>query len=497
MKKVTSKKKNHRFYKFLSFVLFFLTVFSISVLIHFNVLPNKYLIVGSVIIGLIIFLLIYKLNTKNNLFTKLMCSLFSIVIVLIEIVLCIYSFNTIEFFNNIFDTGFKNETYGIYVLNDSNIKKVNDIKNIAIYKEDSESYDKALNKLKEKYSNDIKEYSNITNTVNSVINKENDALYINEEYLNIYKGNNKIDNLRLISKYNIIYKSKDELRKVNVTKKPFAIYISGIDTNGKVNKSARSDVNILVFVNPDTGKILLLNTPRDYYVTLNSKNAKDKLTHAGIYGTIESAKTLGLLYDAEINYYARVNFTSFVKIIDTIGGVKVDVEKPDYRYNQEIDCGSYVCEQNSKRKFENNTIYIKPGVNTLNGEQALAYARNRHQYSGGDNDRQIHQGQIIKAVIEKLMTPSILTKYNSILKSLSDGMITNIEQSTITKLVNYQIDKNIKWEIDNYTVKGIDGYDVCYSTGKSKAYVLIPNEESVLIAKEKISSILNGGNNEK
>ena len=113
MKKVTSKKKNHRFYKFLSFVLFFLTVFSISVLIHFNVLPNKYLIVGSVIIGLIIFLLIYKLNTKNNLFTKLMCSLFSIVIVLIEIVLCIYSFNTIEFFNNIFDTGFKNETYGI------------------------------------------------------------------------------------------------------------------------------------------------------------------------------------------------------------------------------------------------------------------------------------------------------------------------------------------------------------------------------------------------
>lgn len=247
----------------------------------------------------------------------------------------------------------------------------------------------------------------------------------------------------------------------------------------------------MAVVNPKKGKILLVATPRDYYVTLASKGAKDKLTHAGIYGINESAKTLGNLYNVDINFYARINFTSFVKLIDTLGGINVDVEKPDYRYNLDIDCGSgYVCEQNSNREFGNNLIKIKYGNQTLNGEQALAYSRNRHQYASGDVARQKHQQQVLEGITDKLMSKTILTKYNSILKSLSNGIKTNIDKDTISKLVTKQLKDNIGWNIESVVATGKDAYNYAYSTGKSKVYVIEPDEESVNSIKDKIKEVI-------
>ena len=247
----------------------------------------------------------------------------------------------------------------------------------------------------------------------------------------------------------------------------------------------------MAVVNPKKGKILLVATPRDYYVTLASKGAKDKLTHAGIYGINESAKTLGNLYNVDINYYARINFTSFVKLIDTLGGINVDVEKPDYRYNLGFDCGSgYVCEQNSNREFGNNLIKIKYGNQTLNGEQALAYSRNRHQYASGDVARQKHQQQVLEGITDKLMSKTILTKYNSILKSLSNGIKTNIDKDTISKLVTKQLKDNIGWNIESVVATGKDAYNYAYSTGKSKVYVIEPDEESVNSIKDKIKEVI-------
>ena len=494
-KRKTRKKTNKQFYKILSFILIICTVFAASVLIYFEVIPINYLIIGGIVLSLIILFLIYKLNVKTNLFTKLVCTLFSIIIIFISIIGSIYAFGTIDFFNNIFDTGYRVESYGVYVLKSSNYTKLKDLneKNIAIKIDDeSDNLNKVLDKLTKKITYNKVEYENINDTIDSVIEEKNDAFIINESLMNIYiEEHLDTPDLKLIDTIDITYKYESDFKSVNVTKNSFVLYISGVDSSGNVNKSARSDVNILAFINPNTGKVLLVNTPRDYYVTLASKNAKDKLTHAGIYGTDESANTLGLLYDTQVNYYARINFTSFIKIIDALGGIEVDVEKPDYRYNGKIDCGqNYLCEQSSTRKWDSSTVYVKAGSSTLNGEQALAYARNRHQYASGDLARGVHQQQIIEAMLEKITSSNILTKYNSILKTLSNGIITNIEQETITKLVKYQLNNNIKWEIENISAKGTSSYEVTYSLGKAKAYVINPDEESINEIKEKIKEIM-------
>ena len=492
MKKVVKKKKSNKIFKTISVILLILSLFSFSVLLYFDILPKTYLIIVGIISTVIILYTIHELNSTNRAFIKFIFLLLSLIFIIIELFLCIYAFGTIDFFNNIYDTGYRAETYKLYVLNE-NIKNIKDLNNKTIgYLKDDENINKALDKLNNKIKYEKKDFDSITSGMNFLKKQDIDGLFINEALMSVYLEEHK-DVLNEISSIEILVKNNSEFKTVNVTKKPFAIYISGIDTTGRVNKSARSDVNILAIINPNTGKILLINTPRDYYVELYSKKANDKLTHAGIYGIEESAKTLGLLYNVDINYYFRINFTSFIKIIDNLGGIVVDVDKPDYRYNENnFDCGiGYICEQNSKREWGDKTIYIKAGKNIkLNGEQALAYSRNRHQFADGDIARGKHQVQIIKSIIEKAVSPSIITKYNTILKDLSKGIITNIDQNTITKLINFQLDHNVKWDIESISAKGENAYDECYSLGKYKAFVLKPNEESLNEIKEKVQEIM-------
>lgn len=484
------KKKKLKIYRVLALILVVLTVFAVGTLTYFNVLPYKYLVPGIVVLAFIIFFIICMLCRKTKNYVKIISVLLTIIIMGVEIAGINYAFGTITFFNKIFDIGVRTETYEVYVLDESKYKTIKDLnnKNISVYSPS----DKAIDKLNKEISFKEKDYDNIDEAVSSVIEKENDAIYVNSGIMEIYKESyDKVNNLRLVGSYDITIKSENKLKTVKVTEKPFAVYLSGIDTSGKVNKSARSDVNLLAVVNPVKGEVLIISIPRDYYVTLSSKKAKDKLTHAGIYGVLESANTVGDLLDLDVNYYARVNFTSFIKIIDSLGGIEVNVDKPDYRYNDSIDCGSNtICEQNSQREFGSKMIYIKPGKQTLSGEKALAYARNRHQFAGGDNARGKHQSQIIEGIINKAVSPAILTKYNKLLSSLQNGVMTNIEQKDITDLVNMQLDKNIKWQIETISLTGTDSYDTTYSTGGLKAYVMKPDEKSIANAKIKISEIM-------
>lgn len=484
------KKKKLKIYRVLALILVIITVFAVGTLTYFNVLPYKYLVPGVVVLAFIIFFIISMLCHKTKNYVKIISVLLTIIIMGVEIAGINYAFGTITFFNKIFDIGVRTETYEVYVLDESKYKTVKDLnnKNISVYSPS----DKAIEKLNKEISFKEKDYDNIDEAVSSVLEKENDAIYVNSGIMEIYKESyDKVKDLRLVGSYDVTIKSENKLKTVKVTEKPFAVYLSGIDTSGKVNKSARSDVNLLAVVNPVKGEVLIISIPRDYYVTLSSKKAKDKLTHAGIYGVLESANTVGDLLDLDVNYYARVNFTSFIKIIDSIGGIEVNVDKPDYRYNDSIDCGSNtICEQNSLREFGSKMIYIKPGKQTLSGEKALAYARNRHQFAGGDNARGKHQSQIIEGIINKAVSPAILTKYNKLLSSLQNGVMTNIEQKDITDLVNMQLDKNIKWQIESISLTGLDSYDTTYSTGGLKAYVMKPDEKSIANAKIKISEIM-------
>lgn len=488
--KVKNKSNNKLFHKILSFILVVVTVFLFSTIIYLNMLPLNYLISIFVGLTLISLFLVYKLNHRSLVITKLFVTFLSILMIIVETFISIYLIFSLDFINNIFDNNKYSEVYGIYVVKDryKKVDALND-KTLGIYSND-EYIDNALESLNNKIKYRTNKYNLIDDAIADVYDDKVSALVINEALIDLYKEEKGFELYRL-SEIKLNVKKDSDYKEVNVKKDSFTVYLSGTDSNGRVANSARSDVNILAVVNPKKGKILLVATPRDYYVTLASKGAKDKLTHAGIYGINESAKTLGNLYNVDINYYARINFTSFVKLIDNLGGINVNVEKPDYRYNLGIDCGSgYVCEQNSNREFGNNLIKIKYGNQTLNGEQALAYSRNRHQYASGDVARQKHQQQVLEGITDKLMSKTILTKYNSILKSLSNGIKTNIDKDTISKLVTKQLKDNIGWNIESVVATGKDAYNYAYSTGKSKVYVIEPDEESVNSIKDKIKEVI-------
>lgn len=253
-------------------------------------------------------------------------------------------------------------------------------------------------------------------------------------------------------------------------KNTFTVYISGIDTFGRVSTRSRSDVNILATVNVKTGEILLVSTPRDYYVPLSISNGvPDKLTHAGIYGIDVSMDTLEMLYDTEIDYYFRVNFDGFKKIIDALGGVTVY----------------------SHYDFYVDYIHYPKGENTLNGELALHFARARKPVPGGDQTRGLHQMEVIKGVIKKMTSPSMLLGFSDVMDGVKDSFETSLPYDDISKLVKNQISNGTKWNVTTYAVSGTGATRKPYSQSQN-AYVMIPDEETVAKAKSLMDDVRKG-----
>jgi len=252
---------------------------------------------------------------------------------------------------------------------------------------------------------------------------------------------------------------------------PFIVYISGIDSYKSLKAKGRSDVNILAVVNPNTRQVLLLSTPRDYYVPLpNSKGKPDKLTHAGIYGIKVSVGALEMLYDIDIDYYFRVNFSGFEKIIDALGGITVE----------------------SPQAFKSAEGYsFKKGENKLNGAKALAFARERKAFTSGDRQRGKNQMAVIKAVMNKAMSPKILTKYTDLMDSVSGCFETSMPYDKIAELVRMQLEEGGSWNIVSYSVDGTGAKKKPYSLS-TKAYVMVPNQETVDKAIKKINQVLDG-----
>lgn len=271
-------------------------------------------------------------------------------------------------------------------------------------------------------------------------------------------------------------KETDETTKLtepaNITNTPFAVYISGSDTRSQKLTTGNSDVNIIVVVNPETKQILLLNTPRDYYIPNPAGNgALDKLTHCGVYGIDCSIEALEDLYDVQVDYYAQINFTGFEKLIDAIGGVTVY----------------------SNVSFSNGGVSIQVGENYLNGSQALAFARERYQLAAGDNDRGKNQMKVIQAAIEKITSgTTIITNYAQILDSLEGMFATNIERSEINELVKMQLSDMASWNISTFAVTGNGDSKITYSIPGLRVYVMHPNDTLVAQASELIDRVIAG-----
>ena len=263
-----------------------------------------------------------------------------------------------------------------------------------------------------------------------------------------------------------------------ITKEPFVVYLSGVDTRGDLTDKARSDVNIIAAVNPVTKQVVLINTPRDYYVDLAGTNSKDKLTHAGLYGVQTSMDTLGNLYGVDVQHYIRINFAGFINIIDALGGVDV---YSDQAFTSVGSPGYY-----------DPTTFVE-GWNHLDGKAALAFARERHAFKTGDVQRGINQMKVIDAMLNKIKSPALLMGFTKILDAVSDSFVTSLSQNQISALVRMQLSDFAEWNIERYTVTGSSGSSTkCYSAKGQKLYVMKPDEASVAKAKEMIAAVMGG-----
>ena len=263
-----------------------------------------------------------------------------------------------------------------------------------------------------------------------------------------------------------------------ITKEPFVVYLSGVDTRGDLTDKARSDVNIIAAVNPVTKQVVLINTPRDYYVDLAGTNSKDKLTHAGLYGVQTSMDTLGNLYGVDVQHYIRINFAGFINIIDALGGVDV---YSDQAFTSVGSPGYY-----------DPTTFVE-GWNHLDGKAALAFARERHAFKTGDVQRGINQMKVIDAMLNKIKSPALLMGFTKILDAVSDSFVTSLSQNQISALVRMQLSDFAEWNIERYTVTGTSGSSTkCYSAKGQKLYVMKPDENSVTKAKEMIAAVMGG-----
>ena len=253
---------------------------------------------------------------------------------------------------------------------------------------------------------------------------------------------------------------------------PFIMYVSGSDTRSATLKTGNSDVNILVVVNPQTKQVLLVNTPRDYYIPNPAGYGElDKLTHCGMYGIKYSVRALEDLYGIQVDYYSQLNFTGFETLVDAVGGVTVE----------------------SPVTFTSGDVTIYKGENDLNGKEALAFARERYQMPGGDSGRGQNQMKVIKAIIAKATNgTTIITNYAQILDSLEGMFVTSMEMSQISALVKMQLSDMAQWNIQTYGVVGANGREITYSIPGYYASVMYKDEGRVAYGTELINMVLSG-----
>ena len=390
------------------------------------------------------------------------------------------------FLDNISDIDTEVSNYSLVVLKDSNYYNINDVKdkNIGILNTDNSYYNEALDNLREDITFKDSKYENEYLLAYGLLEKNVEVILINEAYIAILDDGIKdfSSNVRILENATVEVQIEKEIKDSNTKEEEkvannsgaFNVYISGIDTYGNIASVSRSDVNIIATVNPTTSEILLTNVPRDMYVELYGKGAKDKLTHAGVYGINTSVGTLENFLDIDISYYVRINFSSLIKIVDYIGGIDVY----------------------SEYAFRAGDRYFVSGMNYgLSGKEALYFSRNRYAFKDGDRQRGRNQEQVIAAIINKITSSKDINVYYNLINTLQNSFQTNISRETISEFISMQLKNNYKWDISFSDVNGYDSSNYTYSYPWQKLYVMEVDYDSLESAKSKINSVLN--NNQK
>ena len=478
---MSKKKKDKKLFKVTGIIwiitILILVLFTYTML-SINMIPDKYLLPGFITILAIhlIYLLCIKLKKKT------ITIIFSIIVILLSLLelFIIFKFSdTLSFLRFNFGKSKITYTYNLIAKKDNNN---NDICNITTYYyKDLDDDSKLMNKVNEnKCNKDIKNYDgNVFDLLNSVV-KEDKVVLVSSAFYEVMIDNdeNYESNTKIIATYTIEVEEEEHNVDKDITKDSFLLFINGIDTrSGKLPARSLSDVNILMAVNPTKKEILMVATPRDYYVQIHgTKGLKDKLTHSGTYGGVKSTMaTLEDLYDLKIDHYIRVNFNMVINLVDAIGGITLYNDQ-----NYDITC------------YTNRSCTFKPGNNTVDGKCALAFARERKSYATGDKHRGENQEQVISKVFDKITSSStLINDYSKILKALDGTFETSLEQDDITSLVKMQIDDMSKWTINQYNVSGTGSLEYTYSYPKQKLWVMFEDKKTVETAKEKIKDVLN------
>lgn len=458
-----------------------------------QILPDNILIPIILVLILLTLIFVLLINfSAHGLVSKILCSLMVVVLSAVYGLGNYYLYSTNTTLETVTDQGNKaKNTVSVVVLNSSGLENVNSLEGskLGVLKTiGNEATKKSLTDLK---TNNVtytkKTYDNMLGMLKALYDGEVDAIVLNEAYrsnvCDLEDYTNFNNDTKVIHK--TVYYTKENsssLAVSDITSKPFNILISGNDSFGSLDENSRSDVDMLVTINPVTSTILLTSIPRDSYVKevcndyACNYGVYDKLTHTGIYGVDTTKDTIENLLDIDINYVYRVNFTSMIDIVDALGGVDVTVPE-----------GMAV----SKFYTNSNLEGVHEGENHLDGKRALAYSRERKAYLDGDLQRARNQQQVLQAMFKKATSPEIIKNYTSLLKALIGAFDTNMTTKEITSFIKYQIQAKPSWKFEQFVLKGDNDLRMSAELG-SEVSVVILYDSYINIAHDKIQAVLDG-----
>lgn len=473
------KKKSYNSIGFYFVLLFsLLTLAFIIQIITVNLIPMKFLIPIIIVLLILLFGMYYLQMGKN--INKINKVLGKILIVIFSIVLGFgnwYLYSTGSAFSRM-TSGKDVLVVSVVTMEDSPIKKINDLKGKKlgiVSLGDVGTQDKALKDVKKDLGSEptTVKYNSYKDFGDDLYEGKVDAILLNESSRGMFEDNHANFNqkTRVVKQYTYKSDSKDISKNVDVTKDSFNVYITGMDTFGTISTVSRSDVNMIVSINPKTHQILMTGIPRDFYVPQTCQgNQSDKLTHTGIYGVECTISSVENFMNTELNYYARVNFSSVVDIVNALGGITIE----------------------SPFSFVTSTgVPINQGANNLNGEQTLAFVRERKNLPDGDRERSRNQMRAVEAMINKAISPSIITNYSSIMNAVSGSFQTNMSQKEMTDFIKQQLNDMKGWDIKQIQVSG-SGATLYSPANGFNSYMMVPNEATVENAKKLIDKIDSG-----
>lgn len=485
-------KEQSKFSKVLSILLSVVLVISSFYLLYqvirLNVLPSKFLFpltIGVVVLDAIFVLLLVYFN--KNLVSKIICVVLTLLVCAASCFGGYYISKTQSVLSNITTVSkHAKNTMSVIVKESSDIQNKSQLNGVSVgsLRLNEQGSKKALKELsKDGIVLNQTEYDSLSALLEAFYNGQVDSIIINEssrsQILEMEAYSNFDSNTRVVYQTSYKVKNNDSATSVSdITSKPFNVLISGSDTRGGFDENGRSDVIMVATVNPKSHTILLTSIPRDFYVTTACdegdgcmQGALDKITHTGIHGTNTTKRTVEKLLGIEINYTFKVGFDTVTELVDVLGGVDVYVE-PGYATTT-------------------SSFSVHEGLNHLNGQQALAYARERYSYEEGDRQRTKNQQQVLMGIVREATKPSVITNYAAIMDTMANTFSTTMSNDEITTLIKYQLNNNPTWNMEQYMVDGTGDTLMCAELGDA-AYVMIPDQSTVKLAKDKISAVLAG-----